>query len=313
LITFLSGGTGTPKLLQGMAELIPQEKLAVVVNTGEDLEISGLYVSPDIDTVIYTLAGVVNEETWYGMRDDTFNRHEELRRMGTPELLRIGDRDREIKRHRTDLLRMGMSLSEATDDICRRFGIGARVMPMSNDRVRTVIHTDAGRLTFHEFWVARRARDRVIGVRFEGSELAHPAPGVLRSIDESDAVIIGPSNPVTSIGPILSVREIRSALRRNREKTIAVSPVIGRAPVSGPAGVLMSGLGHEVSAVGVARMYRDVAGLMLIDRRDAGLAGAVEEKGMRARVSDLLMPDVQSRKRLAGEILKIIGEIQRSP
>lgn len=312
MITVLSGGTGTPKLIQGMVQLIPQEELAVIVNTGEDVEMSGLYVSPDIDTVVYTLAGIVNEETWYGMRDDTFQRHEELARSGRPELLRIGDRDREIKRYRTDLMRMGRSLSDATREICEKLGVRARVMPMSDDRVRTVIRTEAGALTFHEFWVARRARDRVLGVEFVGSDAALPAPGVVESIEESDAVIIGPSNPITSMGPILSVKGIRSALVKNREKTVAVSPIVGGRPVSGPAGALMSGLGHEVSAAGVAEIYREVAGAIVIDRRDSGLAGRIEKMGLEVHLSDLLMHDLELRKRLAANVLKILRGIHRS-
>jgi LPPG:FO 2-phospho-L-lactate transferase len=258
MLTVLSGGTGTPKLLQGIIQLVKHEELSIIVNTAEDVEISGLHVSPDLDTVMYTLAGVVNEDTWYGIHGDTFERHEELRLQGKPELLRIGDRDREVKRYRTDLLKQEKTLSEATRELCMRFGVRVRVMPMSDDYVRTRIGTEAGSLSFHEFWVARRARDRVTDVRFEGIEFARPAPGVLDAIRKSDAVIIGPSNPVTSIGPIVAIREIREALVQMRERVLAVSPIVGGAPVSGPAGVLMEGLGCEVSPLGVARIYGDL-------------------------------------------------------
>ncbi len=307
MLAVLSGGTGTPKLLQGLVQLVNPEELSIIVNTAEDVEISGLHVAPDLDTVTYTLAGVVNEETWYGIRGDTFERHEELKRQGRPELLRIGDRDREVKRHRTDLLKQGKTLSDATRELCRSFGVRAKVMPMSNDRVRTRVYTEAGPLSFHEFWVARRARDPVTAVAFEGVELANPAPGVLETIRESEAVIIGPSNPVTSIGSIVAIEEIRAALAREREKVFAVSPIVGDAPVSGPAGVLMRGLGYEVSPVGVAQIYKDFVGTLVIDKKDEWQGQRIEKLGMKIFPEDLLMPDLESRIKLAREILSLAG------
>jgi LPPG:FO 2-phospho-L-lactate transferase len=307
MLTVLSGGTGTPKLIQGLVRLVKPEELSIIVNTGEDVEISGLHISPDIDTVIYTLAGIVNEETWYGISGDTFERHEELRRQGKPELLRIGDKDREVKRYRTDLLKQGKTLSEATRQLCARFGVGVRVMPMSDGRVRTRVETEAGTLSFHEFWVARRARDRVKGVKFDGVELARAAPGVLDAIRESDAVIIGPSNPVTSIGPIVAIEEIREALVREREKILAVSPIVGKAPVSGPAGALMTGLGYEVSPLGVANIYRDFVRTLVVDRRDAELAEEIEKLNMKVVLEDIVVPDLSARIRLAKRVLEVIS------
>ncbi|MGC8816813.1 MAG: 2-phospho-L-lactate transferase [Candidatus Hadarchaeum sp.] len=307
MLTVLSGGTGTPKLLQGLVHLVKQEELSIIVNTGEDLEISGLYVSPDIDTVMYTLAGIVNEETWYGIRGDTFEEHERLRREGRPELLRIGDRDREVKKRRTLLLQRGHPLSAVTRELCKNFHVLANVLPMSDDRVTTHIDTEAGVLTFHEFWVARRARDRVRSVTFDGAESARAAPGVLEAIENSEAVIIGPSNPVTSIGPIVAIKEIRSALEKARKKIIAVSPIVGSSPVSGPAGVLMSGMGYEVSPLGVARYYRDFTGKLVIDKRDEGLAPKIEELGLKTFSTDLMMPDLPSRIKLARSVLAFAG------
>lgn len=307
MITILSGGTGTPKLIQGLIQVVKPEELSIIVNTGEDIEISGLYVSPDIDTIIYTLAGIVNEETWYGISGDTFERHEELKRQGKPELLRIGDKDREVKRYRTDLMKQGKTLSEVTRELCARFGISANVMAMSDDRVRTRVETEVGTLSFHEFWVARRARDKVKGVRFEGVELARAAPGVLDAIHEGDAVIIGPSNPVTSIGPIVAIGEIREALVREREKILAVSPIVGKAPVSGPAGALMAGLGYEVSPLGVANIYRDFVRTLVIDRSDAELAGEIEKLGIEVVLDDIVVPNLSTRIRLAERVLKIIS------
>lgn len=308
VITVLSGGTGTPKLLQGLVRVIDQKRLTVVVNTAEDTEISGLYVSPDVDTVVYTLAGIVNENTWYGIAGDTFNCHEMLGKLGASELLRIGDRDRAVKLYRTLEMKRGLKLSEVTAKICRALGVGARVLPMSDDRVRTIIQTCEGEMSFHEFWVARRAEvGEVKGVTFENLEGARPAPGVIESIEDSRLVVIGPSNPITSIGPILGIKEIRGALERNREKVVAVSPIVGGAPVSGPAGILMKATGREVSPLGVAEIYRDVLGTLLIDRRDSKIAPEIEKMGIRVRISDLMMPDIATRERLAREILNFLS------
>ncbi len=307
MLTVLSGGTGTPKLLQGLIQLVKHEELSIIVNTAEDVEISGLHVSPDLDTVMYTLAGVVNEDTWYGIHGDTFERHEELRLQGKPELLRIGDRDREVKRYRTDLLKQGKTLSEATRELCTRFGVRVRVMPMSDDYVRMRVETEAGNLSFHEFWVARRARDRVTDVKFEGTEFARPASGVLDAIREGGAVIIGPSNPVTSIGPIVAIKEIREALVQKRERVLAVSPIVGGAPVSGPAGALMNGLGCEVSPLGVARIYGDFVGTLVIDRKDAEFVADIEKLGIKVALEDIMIPDLSTRTKLAKKVLEIIS------
>lgn len=305
MLTVLSGGTGTPKLLQGIARLLEPEDLSIIVNTAEDVEVSGLHVSPDLDTVMYTLAGIVNEETWYGIRGDTFACHGLLGLLGERELLRIGDRDRAVKLRRTLLLKRGKTLSEVTRELCNSLGVRTNVMPMSDDRVQTRIETEVGTLSFHEFWVARRAADRVKGVSFEGVENAKPAPGVLEAINRAKAVVVGPSNPVTSIGPILAIEEIKVALLRNREKVVAISPVIGDAAVSGPAGELMRGIGYEVSPLGVARIYREVASAMFIDQRDEKLAERIKEFGIRVVFADLLMPDIPSRVRLAREVLSL--------
>jgi LPPG:FO 2-phospho-L-lactate transferase len=307
LLTVLSGGTGTPKLLQGLRGLVEPSRLSVIVNTGEDVEISGLYVSPDVDTVMYTLAGIVNEETWYGISGDTFEAHERISRNGKPELLRIGDFDREVKRKRTNLLKAGKRLSTITEELCRSFCVPEKVMPMSDDRVETRVCTKEGPLGFHDFWVARRGRDLVLSVTYEGAEDAEPAPGVLEAIRESEKVIIGPSNPVTSVGPILAVKGIRPALVEARKKTIAVSPIIGGAPVSGPAGTLMRAAGKEVTALGVAQAYKDIASALVIDNRDKELVPEIERLGVKVFVTDLLMPDLVSRERLAREVLSFAG------
>lgn len=313
MITLLSGGTGTPKLLQGLCRLLSQENLSIIVNTGEDLELSELHVSPDIDSVIYTLAGIINEEKWYGIRGDSFACHEMLERLGEPELLRIGDRDRAVKLYRTLLLGRGMKLSEAVKDTCSRFRIRANVMPMTDQKVQTMIKTSAGIQTFHEFWVVKKAEDRVEEVMFEHVESAEPAPGVTDAIKNADAVIIGPSNPVTSIGPILAVKQIRETIENHREKVLAISPIIGGFPVSGPADKLMKGIGLEVSPLGVAMLYRGVASSLMIDRRDAHLAPSIQALGFRVEPTNILMNDLASRVELARQVLKFAGFFSSLP
>jgi LPPG:FO 2-phospho-L-lactate transferase len=305
MLTVLSGGTGTPKLLQGLARLLKPEELSVIVNTGEDLEISGLRVSPDLDTVTYTLAGIINEETWYGIRGDTFACHQMLKLMGITEMLRLGDRDRAVKLYRTLRLREGKPLSQITRELCKQLGVRSTVLPMSDDPVETRVNTEAGVQSFHEFWVVRKAKDRVLGVSFEGAGNAKPAPGVLDAIEKADSILIGPSNPVTSIGPILAVREIHDALIRARTKVLAVSPIIGTAAVSGPAGELMRGLGYEVTPAGVARIYHDVASKLMIDRSDERFVPAIEKLGVKPELTILYMPDFSARVRLAREVLRI--------
>lgn len=307
MLTLFSGGTGTPKLIQGLKELIPEDGISVVVNTGEDVEISGVWVSPDLDTVVYTFAGIVDDEKWYGMEEDSFSGHEVLSQLGHDELLKIGDRDRAVKLYRTMRMDSGAALSEVTDEICRGLGVRADVMPMSDDRVRTRVSTEEGEMSFHDFWVARGGEVKVRDVHFQGSREASPAPGVVEAQDDSDSIVIGPSNPITSLGPILSVEGIREALERNREKVLAVSPVIGDAPVSGPTGVLMGGLGHEVSPVSVARIYRDFVSDFVLHEEDEEMVPKIEDMGMEVHLADILIPDLKSREELAREILRILG------
>lgn len=294
--------------------MIKQDEISVIVNTSEDLEISGLYVTPDLDTVTYTLAGIVDEDKWYGIRGDTFFCHEMLKRLGQTELLRIGDRDRATILYRTLMLNQGKKLSEVTREMCDKLGVHTNVLPMTNDKVQTLIHTEAGPITFHEFLITRGASDKVLGVSFEGAENAKPAPGVIEALQAAKLILIGPSNPVTSIGPILAVKEIRKYLSENRDKVLAVSPIIGGEPVSGPAGVLMQGVGQEVTPRGVAQMYRDVAGSILIDQNDSQFAQSIVELGMRAMFADLLMPDHAARVKLARAILQLpLADIKLPP
>ncbi|WP_281070626.1 2-phospho-L-lactate transferase [Methanopyrus kandleri] len=304
-LTVLSGGTGTPKLLRGLREL--EADFSVIVNTGEDDEILGLYVSPDVDTVLYTLAGIVNDETWYGIKDDGFRGHEFLERLGVDEPLRIGDADRALKQYRTYLMReKGLKLSEAVDEIRRRLGIKWKVYPMTDDRVTTIVETDEGDLHFREFWVERGGKPPVRGVRYEGAEEASPPPDAVDELLRADVVLIGPSNPVTSIGPILSISEIRHIVRE--KPVVMVSPFIGREPVSGPAGKLMRAVGFEPSVRGLVEYYREWGvepDVLIMDERDD-----VElPEGLEVVRTDTLMRDEKDSVRLAREVLRIVEEL----
>ena len=262
MITVLSGGTGTPKLLQGIVRLMDPVDLTVVVNTLENSYFSGVYVAADLDSVMYTLTGIINQETWYGIQDDTFITHETLKEIGCEELLRIGDQDRAVKIQKT-LLMEEYSLVDAVDIQRNKLGVESRIIPMSNQHPHIDIVTPDGSLEFHEFLVKRRAEPEVLDIHYNTVD---PAPGLIESVEESDMVIIGPSNPITSVGPILSANGVRSALKNSY--VVAVSPIIGHEPVSGPAGKFMQAMGHEVSSFGVAAMYQDFLDEFYIDLQD---------------------------------------------
>lgn len=306
LLVALAGGVGAARFLQGLLEILPPEDVTVIVNTGDDLEIYGLYVSPDLDIVTYTLAGLVDEEKGWGIKGDTFGFLEMLSRYGYETWFRIGDRDMATHMHRTRLLAKGLTLTEVTADICKRLGVSARLLPMSNDRVRTMVKTDVGTMHFQEYLVKRGARDAVLGVEFLGAEDAKASPGVLESLLDAEGIIVCPSNPIVSIGAILAVDEIRQALRRTRAPTVAVSPIVMGAPVKGPADRLMRGLGFEVSAYGVASLYSDFLDAFILDFRDSMLARRVEELGVRVLTTDTLMTSLEAKKRLAEAALHMI-------
>ncbi|KXA91160.1 hypothetical protein AKJ63_01830, partial [candidate division MSBL1 archaeon SCGC-AAA259D18] len=251
--------------------------------------------------------GIIDDENWYGIEGDSFTTYEMLRTLGHYELLKIGDRDRGVMLYRTMRMREGASLSQVTKEICRDLGIRAEVMPMSDDRVTTRIVTDRGKMSFHQFWVVRKAKDKVQDVEFLNSEQASPAPDVVDALDESEFIIVGPSNPITSLGPILAVGGIRSALERNRSKVLAVSPVIGDAPVSGPTGVLMRGLGYGVSPVSVAEIYREFVSMFVLHEEDKTISSEIENLKMEVFLEDILMPDFSSRIELAQKILQMLG------
>lgn len=297
-IVVLCGGVGGSRLLRGVVDLVGAEHVTAIVNTGDDDEFHGFYVSPDPDIVTYALAGLVDDARGWGYRDETFRFLDALRRFGRETWFQIGDRDLATHLHRTRLLREGRTLSDVTADLARRLGVATRVLPMSDDRVRTKVVTDVGTLSFQEYLVRDGARARVRAVVYEGAEEARPAPGVVESIREASSVVIAPSNPVASIGPILAVRAIREAVRAH-PRVVAVSPIVQGRSLQPPAAEMLAGLGEEVSALGVARRYVGVAKAFVLDRGDAALAPEVESLGIRAAVSDTVMRDAASRRALA--------------
>ncbi|MDK2875211.1 MAG: 2-phospho-L-lactate transferase [Methanothermobacter sp.] len=301
MITVLSGGTGTPKLLQGLVRVVNPEEITVIVNTVENGYLSGVYVAPDVDTVLYTLAGIVNEETWYGVEGDTFITHETLRELGCLELLRIGDRDRAFKIQKT-LLLGEMPLHRAVEIQSRALGVESRVLPMSNEDSDIVIVTDEGDMEFHEFLVERRSEPRVLDVRFSRVE---PAPGVLDAIESADMVILGPSNPVTSIGPIINMEGVTDSLKK--VNVSAVSPFTGGRPFSGPAGKFMEAKGYDASSLGVAEIYADFLDRLVIDETDSDLKGEIEKLIKEVTITKTNMENIGDKIMLArillGEIL----------
>jgi LPPG:FO 2-phospho-L-lactate transferase len=266
MITFLSGGTGTPKLLRGMQKVMARHEIAVIVNTAEDIWISGNHISPDIDTVMYLFAGILNTDTWWGVRNDTFTTHDEATRLGFDEYIAIGDRDRAVHIARGEMLKNGMRLTNVTRVLCERFGVRETVLPMTDREVTTRVMTDIGLIHFQEYWIRAKGKIdiRKIVLTYDVPPVA--TEEVLTTIEASDAVVIGPSNPITSISPILSCDGMRPALKD--KFVVAVSPFIGHAPVSGPAGALMEAAGYEPSAIGTFNCYGRIPDVFVQDIRD---------------------------------------------
>jgi LPPG:FO 2-phospho-L-lactate transferase len=303
MICVLTGGTGGAKFVDGLSQVIPAEEITLIVNTGDDLLWWGLYVSPDIDSITYALSGMLSRERGWGVKGDTFLCLQAMGQLGEPTWFHTGDRDLAMHLLRSRLLAEGKTLSEATSTICGKLGVKARVLPMSDSRVETRVDTPSGELSFEEYFVQRWYQDPVNSVRFAGSSDAEPAPGVIDAILSADAVIIAPSNPITSIGPILSVPGILDALRSARGKVAAVSPIIGNAAVAGPAGILMTAQGLPCSIAGVAKAYEDFLDLLVCDTRDARAAEALRQKGLRVHCAQTIMRSVDDRAALARTVL----------
>ena len=306
-VTCLAGGVGAAKFLQGLVQIIPHKNITVIVNTGDDIELHGLHISPDPDIVMYTLAGIVDEEKGWGIRDDTFHCLNMFQKYGLETWFKLGDQDLATHIYRTQLLREGFYLDEVTLKLCKALGLEVKILPMTNERVTPQVVTDAGKMHFEEYFVRRGARDKVLNVVFEGSESAHPAPGVIESIRDADGIIVCPSNPIVSIGPILAVRNVREALRETEAKVVAVSPIVGGATIKGPADKLMRGLGLEVSAYSVASLYQDFLDAFILDEVDRDEKEKVEGLGVKAIVANTVMRSLEDKIKLARLALETLG------
>jgi LPPG:FO 2-phospho-L-lactate transferase len=307
MIVVLAGGVGAARFLQGLVQVIPQERLTVIVNTGDDRDFYGLHVSPDLDIVMYTLAGVVDEAHGWGIRNDSHNTMQQLTHYGNEDWFLLGDRDLATHIHRTNLLRQGKSLSEVTEELCNYFGLHMRILPMTDQSVATHIQTPVGLLHFEEYMVKRHCSDEVQDVVFVGAHESRPAPGVVDAIKKAEAILIAPSNPIVSIGSILAVPGIHDALHEASGMVVAVSPIVGGAPIKGPADKLMLGLSMEVSAVGVARYYRDFLDVMVIDKQDEHLLSEIEDLGIPAVATNTIMHGMAAKAALAHKVLEIAG------
>jgi LPPG:FO 2-phospho-L-lactate transferase len=307
MITILTGGTGGAKFVWGLAQIVPPEQLTVIVNTGDDLSWWGVHVSPDLDSVMYALAGKLSRDRGWGHEDDSFRCLERMRSLGAESWFQLGDLDLATHLRRTQLLASGKTLTEATAELCRAMSVKQRVLPMSDEAVATIVSTPDGDLTFQEYFVRERWKPHVIDVRFQAADRASTAPGVLQSIIHSDIVFIAPSNPITSIGPILAVPGVRDALRCTTAQVIAVSPIVGNSAVSGPAGEMLKMRGHAVSAAGVADAYRGLLDVLIADSQDEPMRREIEATEVHAIFTNTIMKSDDDKIALAKFALAAVG------
>ncbi len=304
-VAVLAGGVGAARFLDGLVRVVPPTDVTAIVNVGDDMEWSGLHISPDLDTVSYTLADLVNPETGWGLRGESRRTLDRLSELGGPGWFMIGDLDLATHLYRTHRLSQGDPLSAITRDLTRRLGLELAITPVTDDRLRTVVQTDSGELAFQDYFVRRRASDPVHALRFDGADSSSPAPGVIDSLQEADVIVIAPSNPFLSIDPLLSVPEVRDSVTSSAAPVVAISPIIGGQAVKGPAADILQSLGHDVSALGVARIYGSLADVFILDEEDASLATEIEaETGVRVVVMATLMKDVEAKMALASSTLK---------
>jgi LPPG:FO 2-phospho-L-lactate transferase len=299
MITVLSGGVGGSRFLEGLVQVVPPETITAIVNTGDDFELHGLYIAPDLDIVTCTLAGLIDQQRGWGLAGDSFACLEWLGTLGGPTWFNLGDRDLALHIRRSELLRAGQTLSQVAEQFRQALGVAVRIVPMSDQRVPTYIDTPAGALHFEEYMVRRRAADAVQGVRFVGSETAAPAPGVLAAIAQAEVVLLAPSNPIVSIGPILSLPGVRQALQATRAPVVAVSPIIAGTAIKGPAVPLMQAMQVEVSGLGVARLYRDFLAGFVLDQADHALHAEIAALGLHTVVTDTIMRGPAEKAALA--------------
>jgi LPPG:FO 2-phospho-L-lactate transferase len=305
-IAVLAGGVGGARFVQALTEVVPPSDVTVIANVGDDLEVHGLHVSPDLDTLLYTLAGLGDEERGWGRADETWNARETIERLGGETWFQLGDRDLGLHLVRTEALRRGEPLSGVTERIARAVRLELALLPATDDRLRTRIRTPSGEFEFQEWFVARGHTDRVDEVVYDGAADASPAPGVLEALEGAELIAIAPSNPFVSIGPILAVDEIRAAVERRRERVVAVSPLIGGRAVKGPAEAMFQSLAGGTGADQVTDCYKGLVGALVIDEADADDAAAVAERGVRPLVTRTLMSEPEARQALVETVLGLV-------
>lgn len=306
-VVVICGGVGAARFLRGLVQVVAPERVTAVVNTGDDLRLHGLAISPDLDTCTYTLADAINPETGWGLVGETWNARATLERYGGQTWFGLGDRDLGTHLYRTQRLTEGASLTQVTAEIAGAWNLGLHLLPMTDDPVRTHVVTEAGeRLEFQRYFVERQHRDHIVAIDFAGVERARPAPGVLEAIATAGVVVIAPSNPFVSIAPVLAVPGVRDAIFARRDAAVCISPIIGGAAVKGPAADLMRSLGHDVSALGVARLMADICGHFVLDEIDAELAPLVAATGLEPVVTDTMMSDHRIAAELARTTLSAV-------
>jgi LPPG:FO 2-phospho-L-lactate transferase len=309
-VVALAGGVGGAKLAVGLAEALPPGALTVIVNTADDLSLHGLHISPDLDTVMYNLAGLSDPEQGWGIAGDTSGALDLLGRYGGPTWFRLGDRDMATHIRRTQRLSEGARLTEVTAELCASLNISSRVLPMTDAPVATRVQTPEGELEFQDYFVARGTRPRVSGVRFQGVDTAGASPEAVAAIRSAETIVFCPSNPIVSLGPILAIRELSDLLENAAAPRLAVSPIIGGSALRGPAAEMLEGLGHEVSALGVAKIMRKYLDGFIFDEQDAALLPSLEGLGLPARAVPTVMTDLPTKKALAEEVLNFAGSLR---
>ena len=302
MITVLAGGVGAARFLRGLLDVVPPEDVTAIVNVGDDLVLHGLHISPDLDTVTYTLAGAINPETGWGLAGETWQAMTTLEQYGGEAWFRLGDRDLGTHLYRTQRLQSGATLSEVTGEIARAWGLGLRLLPVTDDPLRTMVTiADEGEVSFQEYFVGRQHSVPVSSVRFAGADTATAGPDVIEAIEKADVIVIAPSNPIVSIGPVLAVPGVREAVVARRDRTVAVSPIVAGAALKGPADRMLRELGHEPSVVGVARMYAELASVLVVDEADMRSSADVAAEG----VECVVVPTVMSSPEVAAALARV--------
>ena len=305
MITFLSGGTGTPKLIQGFREIINENEISIIANSADDIWLYGLYISPDIDTILYLFSGLLDEEKYWGIKNDTFHTLDFLKKYNEDIWFNLGDKDLALHLFRTKRMKEGEKLSEIVNEIAKKMGITAKIFPSSENHIETRIVTKNGEdIHFQEFWVKHRGDVNIDKVYIKNIEEAVVPSEVFETLDKSNIVIIGPSNPITSIGPIIQIKQLKRWFQKNKEKCIAISPVVGGSPISGPTAKLMKAENHESTALGVAQIYKNFCSLFIVDNQDREKKSEIEQQtGLIVEAQDIIFKDREVAKKLANYIL----------